>query len=169
MKTRVRIISFSVLQNAISIRILCESVQGIADEPRDEKKRVNLEDLSFEAKIKSINIQRGGTNILIRTRKNRYIAGRLFDLMGRETIEFSISEAVDGKIYRLLLEASKKTGKSEEDLLYRLTTFRDKDGKEIPGKRLIDDLSENQKSVILKKLGLLLKGEKDVRSPEINF
>ena len=73
MKVKIKIVSYSVLHNAISIRLLCEDPEGLANEARDEKRRVSLDDLSFEAKIRSINIQREGTNILLRTKRNRFL------------------------------------------------------------------------------------------------
>jgi len=159
MKIRVKIMSYSVLSNAISIRLLCENPERLASEARDEKRRVSLDDLSFEAKIRSINIQREGTNILLRTKRNRFLVGRLFDLMSREAPELSISETFDGKLSYLLSKVSKKRGEPEEELLLRLTTFRDKEGKEILGKRSVGDLSEGQKGVVLRKLNSMLREE----------
>jgi len=159
MKVKVKIVSYSVLHNAISIRLLCENPEGLASEARDEKRRVSLDDLSFEAKIRSINIQREGTNILLRTKRNRFLVGRLFDLMSREALELSISETFDGKLSYLLSKVSKKMGEPEEELLLRLTTFRDREGKEILGKRSVEDLSESQKGVVMGKLSSMLREE----------
>lgn len=159
MKVRVKIVSFSVLQNAISIRLLCENAPWLSTEARDEKRKVSLDDLSFEAKIRSVNIQREGTNILLRTKRNRFVVGKLFDLMSRPSLEFTVTETLDGKLSHLLSYISKKSGESEENLLFKLTTFRDKDGKEVMGKRLIEDLTENQKIVVLKKLSSMLQQE----------
>lgn len=159
MKTRVKVVSFSVLHDAISVRLLCESASGLTNEPRDERRKVSLGDLLFEAKIRSINIQREGVSILLRTKRSRYIVGKLYDLMEKESIEFSVTENLAGRLSNLLFRVSRKTGESEEDLLFRLTTFRDKDGREIHGKRLINDLSENQKFVVLKKLNSMLQRE----------
>jgi len=159
MKVKVKIISYSVLQNAISVRLLCDSPEGLAGEARDEKRRVSLDDLSFEAKIRSINIQREGTNVLLRAKRNRFLAGRLFDLMSREALDLSISETFDAKLSYLLSKVSKRTNEPEEELLLRLTTFRDREGKEILGKRLLEELSEGQKGVVLRKLSAMLRRE----------
>jgi hypothetical protein len=158
-KTRVKIISFSVLHNAISVRLLCENPESLVNEARDEKRRVGLDDLSFEARIRSISIQREGANVLLRIKKNRFFVGRLFDLMGREVLELSISPSFDGKISYLLSKVSKKLGKSEEEILLRLTTFQDREGKEIMGKRSVENLSEAQKGVVLRKLDAILREE----------
>ena len=159
MKIRVKIMSYSVLSNALSIRLLCENPGGLVSEARDEKRRVSLDDLSFEAKVRSISIQREGANVLLRTKRNRFLVGRLFDLMGREALELSFSTPFGGKISYLLSKASKKLGEPEEELLYRITTFRDREGKEISGKRSIQDISEGQKGVVLRKLNAILRKE----------
>jgi len=168
MKAKVKIMSYSVLQNAVSIKLLCEDPRGLVNEARDEKRRVRFDDLTLEAKIRSINIQREGTSILLRTKRNRYIVSRLFELMEREAVELSFSTSQDplqtaagleGKISYLLTKASKKLGEPEEELLLRLTTFRDKNGKEISGKRSIQDISEGQKGVVLRKLNAILREE----------
>ncbi len=159
MKTKVKILSYSVLHNALSIKLLCEEPGGLVNEAKDEKRRVGLDDLSFEAKVRSISIKRGMTNVLLRAKRNRYIVSRLFELMEREAVELSISAIFDGKISYLLSKASKKLGKSEEELLLRLTTFKDKNGKEISGKRSIQDISEGQKEVVLRKLNAILREE----------
>ena len=62
MRAKVKIVSFSVLHDAMSLRLLCENSEGLASQARDEKRRISLDDLSFEAKIRSINIQRGGAS-----------------------------------------------------------------------------------------------------------
>lgn len=159
MKTKVKILSYSVLHNALSIKLLCEEPGGLVNEAKDEKRRVGLDDLSFEAKVRSISIKRGMTNVLLRAKRNRYIVSRLFELMEREAVELSISAIFDGKISYLLSKASKKLGKAEEELLLRLTTFKDKNGKEISGKRSIQDISEGQKEVVLRKLNAILREE----------
>jgi hypothetical protein len=166
MKTKVKIMSYSVLHNAVSIKLLCEDPGALVNEARDEKRRVRFDDLALEAKIRSINIQREGTSILLRTKRNRYIVSRLFELMEREAVELSFStpqdplqtaKGLEEKISYLLEKASKKLGEPEEKLLLRLTTFRDKNGKEISGKRSIQDISEGQKGVVLRKLNAILR------------
>jgi mRNA-degrading endonuclease HigB of HigAB toxin-antitoxin module len=52
---------------------------------------------------------------------------------------------------QLLNEISNKTGKTEEDILYEVTTFQ-KGNDVIEGKRNIFDLSERHKSVVVDKL-----------------
>ena len=169
MKTKVKIMSYSVLHNGVSIKLLCEDPGGLVNEARDEKRRIRFDALSLEAKIRSINIQREGTSILLRTKRNRYIVSRLFELMEREAVELSFSTPqdplqtaaglVEEKISYLLEKASKKLGEPEEELLYRITTFRDREGKEISGKRSIQDISEGQKGVVLRKLNAILRKE----------
>ncbi len=168
MKTKVKIMSYSVLHNGVSIKLLCEDPGGLVNEARDEKRRIRFDALSLEAKIRSINIQREGTSILLRTKRNRYIVLRLFELMEREAVELSFSTPQDPlqtaagleeKISYLLEKASKKLGEPEEELLYRITTFRDREGKEISGKRSIQDISEGQKRVVLRKLNAILRKE----------
>lgn len=156
MKAKVKIVSFSVLQNAISIRLLCENASWLTAEARDERRKINLDELSFEGKIRSVNIQREGTNILLRAKRSHFLVGKLFELMDRPSLEFSVMESLDGKLNSLLSVLSKKTGEHKEDLLLRLTTFKDKDGREIQGKRHIEELSENQKVVVLRKLHSIL-------------
>ncbi len=152
MKLRTKILSYSVLQNAISIRLLCDTSHGLIGEPKDERRRVSLDELVFEAKVRSVNIQREETNVLLRTKKSRYIASKLFELMGRESLEFSITSPLDGEISRLLRMASSKLGEPEDKLLFKLTTFTDREGREVPGKSTIQELSEGQKSFLLRKL-----------------
>jgi len=157
MKTKVKIVSFSVLQNAISIRLMCWNSDPITGEAKDEKRRICLDDLSFEAKIRSINIQREGTNILLRTKKSRYLVNRLFELMDKLYLDFSVTEVLDKKLSELLLKVSEKLNEPQERLLERLTRFKDKEGNEIPGKESIEDLTEAQKSYVLKRLNSMLK------------
>jgi len=159
MKTKVRVVSFSVLQNAISIRLLLSNSDSITGEARDEKRRVRLGDLSFEARIRSINIQREGTNVLLRTGKNRYLLNRLFELMERPSIELLVTEVLDKRLSELLLKVSEKLNEPREKLLTRLTTFRDREGNEVLGKDSIEDLTESQKSYVLKRLNSILRGE----------
>jgi len=159
MKAKVKIMSYSVLHGALSIKLICEDPGGLVNEAKDEKRRVGLDDLFFEAKVRSISINRGTANILLRAKRNRYIVSKLFDLMEREGVELSISAIFDGKISYLLSKASQKLGESEEELLLKLTTFKDREGNEISGKRLIQDISEGQKEVVLRKLNAILKKE----------
>jgi hypothetical protein len=157
MKTKVKIVSFSVLQNGISIRLMCWNSDPVTGEAKDEKRRITLDELSFEAKIRSINIQREGTNILLRTRKSRYLVNRLFELMDKLSLDFSVTEVLDKKLSELLLKVSEKLNEPQEKLLERLTRFKDKDGNEIAGKKSIDDLTEGQKSYVLRRLSSMLK------------
>jgi len=159
MKAKVKIMSYSVLHGALSIKLICEDPGGLVNEAKDEKRRVGLDDLFFEAKVRSISINRGMANVLLRAKRNRYIVSKLFDLMEREAVELSISTILDGKISHLLLRASQKLGESEEELLLRLTTFKDRERNEIPGKKSIQDISEGQKEVVLRKLNAILKEE----------
>lgn len=159
MKVKVKIISYSVLHGALSIKLLCEDPGDLVNEAKDEKRRVGLDDLSFEARVRSISIKRGMTNVLLRAKRNRFIVSKLFDLMEREAVELSISEVLDEKISRLLSKASQKLAESEEELLLRLTTFRDREGHEVLGKRSIQDISEVQKEVVLRKLTTILREE----------
>jgi hypothetical protein len=159
MKTKVKVVSFSVLKSAISIRLLCENPDSIAGEARDEKRRISLDELSFEAKIRSISIQREGTNILLRTKKSRYLVNRLFGLMDKSSLDFSVGEVLDRRLSELLLKVSERLNEPQERLLSRLTTFKDREGNEVPGKKFIEDLTEAQKSYVLKRLSSLLRGE----------
>ena len=155
---RVKIVSFSVLQNAVSVRLLCENANWLVNEARDERRKVSIDDVTFEAKIRSINIQREGASLLLRTKRSRFIVGRLYDLMDKGSNEFMVSESIGRKLSHLLDKVSKKTGEPEENLLFRLTSFK-KDGNEILGKKSIEELSENQKVVVLRKLNSMLQRE----------
>ncbi|MBM4348582.1 MAG: hypothetical protein FJ106_01640 [Deltaproteobacteria bacterium] len=159
MKVKVKIMSYSVLHGALSIKLLCEDPGGLVNEAKDEKRRVGLDDLSFEAKVRSISIKRGMTNVLLRAKRNRYIVLRLFELMEKEAVELSIFEILDEKISYLLSKASQKLAEPEKELLLRLTTFRDREKNEIPGKKSIQDISEGQKEVVLRKLNAILREE----------
>ncbi len=163
MKMKVKIKSYSVLSNSISIKLLSDSPHGLVHEAKDEKRKVGLDGLYFEAKIKSVNLQREVANILLRAKKNRYIVLKLFDLMGKDSLELSFFEACDTELLTLLKKVSLLQGRSEEEVLYGLTSFRDKNGNEVPGKRTVDELSDLQKEIVLRKLRWAARnGKKEV-------
>lgn len=166
MKTKVKLLSYSVLQNAISARIYCENPEVVLKEAKDEPRRVCLDDLFFKAKIRSVNLQRTGGSFILRTRRSRFLVAKFFELMGKELLDFSINPPVSGKLHYYLRKTAILLNESEGDLLYRLTSFKDKNGNEVEGKRTVEDVSESQKEIVIKKLREILRQQK-ITQPEI--
>jgi hypothetical protein len=79
--------------------------------------------------------------------------------MERPSIELLVTEVLDKRLSELLLKVSEKLNEPREKLLTRLTTFRDREGNEVLGKDSIEDLTESQKSYVLKRLNSILRGE----------
>lgn len=170
MKAKVRIKSYSVLSNGLSVKLLSDSYpQGLIQEAKGEKKKVYLNDISLEAKIKSVNIQRDGANILLRTKKNRYLVLKLFELMGRESLELSFSGPSDAELKELLKNVSFLRERPEEEILFNMTTFRNKEGHEVPGKRNVEELTDLQKEILLRKLRQAVKNEKREKAGEVCY
>ncbi len=166
MKLRVRIVSYSVLQNAISIRLLSEEPSALTHDLEDQKRWVRLDELSLEVRVCSISIQKEKVHLLIRTKRNRFLTSRLFDLMEKEELSLSFETEQERKLLYLLRKVSEKSGQKEEDLLFRLTTFQGRNGEIVSGKRSVYEISREQREVVHHKLVRMLQekaGLKDVR------
>jgi hypothetical protein len=169
MRLRVRIVSFSVLRNAISIRLESDDARNLTDDLKGQKRWIRLGDFSMEAGVISISMRKERVNLLLKTRKKRFLAGRLFELMEKEELFLSFETEQEAKLSYLLRKVSEKTGNPEEDLLFSLTTFRGRNNELIGGKRSISEVSKEQQEVVYHKLARMLKVEpeqKDVSMVE---
>lgn len=164
MKLKAKITSFSVLQDAISIRLTSSnSDNNIIQELKDQKDKaqsIKVGDLDLNAEIKSIGI-RNDIHILLHSPRNKYLINRLFEFMDLDSLTVIINSEHEKRLLYLLRLASNNSNKPEEELLYQLTTFKGKDGKLVDGKRSIYDISKKSQEVVIDKLQKMIeKGSK---------
>lgn len=164
MKLKAKIMSFSVFQDTISIRLTSSnSDNNVIQELKDQKgktQNIKIGDLDLNAEIKSIRI-RNNIHILIHSPKNKYLINRLFEFMDSNSLTVTIDSEQEKRLLHLLKLASNNSDKTEEELLYQLTTFKGKDGKFVDGKRSIYDISKKSQEVVIDKLQRMIeKGSK---------
>jgi hypothetical protein len=167
MKLKAKIMSFSVLQDAVSIRLTSSnSDNNIIQELKDQKNKaqnVKIGDLDLNAEIKSISI-RNDIHILLHSPRNKYLVNRLFEFMDSDSLTMIINSEQEKRLLSLLKLASNNSDIPEVELLYQLTTFKGKDGKFVDGKRSIYDISKKSQEVVIDKLQKMIeKGSKRQR------
>jgi hypothetical protein len=160
MKLKAKIISFSVLQDAISIRLTSSnSDNNIIQELKDQKNKpqnIKIGDLDLNAEIKSINI-RNDIHILLHSLRNKYVINMLFEFMNSDSLTVIINSEQEKRLLHLLKLASNNLDRPEVELLYQLTTFKGKDGKLVDGKRSIYDISKKSQEVVIDKLQKMIE------------
>jgi hypothetical protein len=153
----VRIVGFSVLRNAISIRLESEGAMNLTNEIEDQKRWVRLDDLSFEARVRSISIQKERVHLLLRAKRNRFMMVKVFELMEEGELSLVFETEQERKLLYFLRKVSEKRGEKEEDLLFRLTTFEGRNREVISGKRSLYEISKEQQDVVHHKLVRMLQ------------
>jgi hypothetical protein len=164
MKLKAKIMSFSVLQDAISIRLTStNSDNNIIQELKDQKNKpqnIKIGDLDLNTEIRSISI-RNDIYILLHSSRNKYVINRLFEFMDSDSLSVIINSEQEKRLLYLLKLASDNSKKPEGELLYQLTTFKGKEGKLVDGKRSIYDISKKSQEVVIDKLQKMIeKGSK---------
>lgn len=106
-----------------------------------------------DAEIKSINIRKN-LSFILHIEKTKPLIYKIIKHMD-SPMHLRFFSDTERSLKHLLNEISSKTGKTEEDILYEVTTFH-KGNDVIEGKRSIFDLSERHKSVVVDKLKKIL-------------
>jgi len=158
MRARGRVVNYSVNAKYISIKVdLGKSSEELIDELRsykEKKKLIRLDWLQIVGEINSILI-RNTLGFMIHTGRVDFIARKLFPLVEKEFLDVAISDELEDKISYFLDVASKGSDEKRPDLFYKITSFQ-KNGKLVPGKKSVFDLSAAQKKVVLDKLNKLV-------------
>jgi hypothetical protein len=119
----------------------------VCENPENDK--ITLHD----AEIKSINIRKN-LSFILHIEKNKPLIYKIIKYMD-SPMHLRFFSDTERSLKQMLNEISNKTGKTEEDILYEITTFQ-KGSDVIEGKRNIFDLSERHKSVVADKLKKIL-------------
>lgn len=164
MRIDVKITSYSVLHDGISVQLLCNG--KTSEEPKDiaavkgVSQRIRIGDIDIAGVVKSVSLRKG-VYILLRLTRSRYVVKRLFELMEEDSVQVVVHSERERTLLCLLDQTAKSHQRQVEDLLYELTTFTGKNGKRVEGRRSIYDISARFQDVVIKKLQKIL-GE-DVR------
>jgi hypothetical protein len=150
----VKITSYTVTHDAVSVRLSCPD--GNNDAIRElmadkQPKTFHFKGLDVKGVIGSINI-RNGVNILLKLPREEYVVKKLWYLSTTETITINIEGEAERHLAGLIKSVATQEGKTDEELLYELSTFKNKENRVIEGKRSIRDLSLKAQEVIIKKL-----------------
>jgi hypothetical protein len=166
--------SYVVQEDMLSLHLRAEvprrDVADILDRIADATRGRNgvpawLGDIETMASIASVVSRRGSTSILVHAPKNRKVADQLFPNVGtahrfrfRMGVPLPPGVAADEhhELAQLLERAAGGAGVAPEDLLERVTRFKRRDGKEIPGKRDLARVSPQQRRVVHDRLARML-------------
>jgi hypothetical protein len=161
--------SYTVLDAALSVRLQAElptddaarMLRRVAEATRGHQTvPLRLDRVSATGSIESIGSSRGDTaRLLLHLPKTKALADALFWLHGRPltlTIGMPGDPVEDDTLRALLAEAAERHGTTPEALLESLTTFTARDGRVVPGRRAIDQLSDAQRPVVADRLRRLL-------------
>jgi hypothetical protein len=153
----VKITSYTVTHDAVSVRLGCpdgnnDAMQGLMADK--QPKMFHFKGLDVKGVIGSINI-RNGVNILLKLPREEYVVKKLWYLSVMETITLNIEGEAERHLAGLIKNVAAQEGKTEEELLYELSTFTNKENRVIEGKRSIRELSPKAQEVIIKKLNRL--------------
>ena len=175
---KVSIKGFCVLKKSISISMstldcrdeVLEELKKIKGEPQKfimeaaypkwNGQKPNTGRLELKAKIQSISVTEP-LSFSLHSGITKFLILRLYEIreLG-ENIELKFFSMKERRIVHLMDRVADKMKITPEDALYRATSFRNKDGKAVEGKRNIFDLSESQKSVAADKLAAMLDESK---------
>lgn len=133
----------------------------------------------FAAELASVSSKRSNVSLLLHIPKSRPVAMALFDLVEEKDLFMTMfptwrTEEQDGEgrektaeeIQHMLNILSDLTSTDKEEILYRLTTFSNKEGQTVEGKRNIEDISDRQMEVVR---GKLRKSLSSVETDTLNF
>ncbi len=179
------VLAVSVLEQNISIKMTAREVSGSQqDDILKAKKKVRLFDfernrevkLSFNGTIESVNF-RTQLHMVIHTHKesdewNEKTVNTLMRLMGQPVYlviktygaenesetkkDVPQVEKVQEDMTAILMKAADVRDVPPGDLLFELTSFKNKREKVIPGKRSLEDLSAAQLTVVKDKLNKII-------------
>jgi hypothetical protein len=171
---KVSIKGFCVLKKSISISM---STLDHRDEVLEELKKIKGESQKFvmessyskwngqkpnagrldlKAKIQSISVTEP-LSFSLHTGITKFLLLRIYEIReSAENIELKFFSMKERRILHLLDRVAERMKISPEEALYKVTSFRNKSGKAVEGKRNIFDLSESHKSVAADKLAAML-------------
>ncbi|HRR40444.1 MAG TPA: hypothetical protein P5244_04325 [Syntrophales bacterium] len=166
MDISVKLISYSVLKDNISVQLVCD--EGKDDDPtlplqltslQGQHRYIHIGELETKGMIKSVAIRKG-IHILLHLPCTQYVAKKLFYMMesGKQVRLIPVSES-EGKLNELLEKAAKMTDKAPNELLKELTTFTNKSGKLIEGRESAGELSPRHQEVVIYRLNQMLHGD----------
>jgi hypothetical protein len=156
----VKMSSYTVTHDAVSVRLSCpngnnDAIQELMADKHT--KMFHFKGLDVNGAIGSINI-RNGVNILLKLPREEYVVKKLWYLNTTETITLNIEGEAERHLADLVKSVAAKEGETEEELLYKLSTFTNKENRVIEGKRSIRELSPKAQEVIIKKLNKMKAG-----------
>lgn len=172
--------SLCILEKCLSVRLTISEVhpeameilRGIKREPlefslapwRDKSgkgKDDGIGEVSFRGIICSINL-REKMHFIIHAERAKPLIYEVIEMMDLP-VALKFLSARDQALAALIREASQRLSLTEEELIYRESSFLNRNGRQIEGKRSILALSEKQKPIIKNKLERFLRenGEKN--------
>ncbi|HON93708.1 MAG TPA: hypothetical protein PKZ07_19220 [Sedimentisphaerales bacterium] len=167
MKTYVSILNYTVTHSCISVLMQTDaSDQYSAPLSYFEgqiKIKARLEDLY--GTIVSINLRKRAIKYLMHFELTKWNAAKLYEMLSETKLclQYQYDEGPgnhqenNNNPHQLLEMAVGLTGKSEDTLIYELTTFVNDKGRLIPGKRSISDLSPKGLETLKNKLRRIIR------------
>ncbi len=162
----VKLISYSVLKDNISVQLVCE--EGKDEEPtlplkltalQGQHRYLHIGDLETKGLIKSVAIRKG-IHILLHLPCTQHVAKKLFFMMNADNhVRLIPVSENEGKLNELLEKAATKTRKPPKELLKELTTFTNKSGKLIEGRESAGELSPRHQEVVIYRLTQMLHND----------
>lgn len=166
--------SYAILASAVSAHVFVQAtpertailLRRIADITRGRAwVPVDLARIRTVASVESISSTPAGTRVLLHSPRDLRIIQELFHLTGRQIrvaigVPAQLAEAAveDGAdLASMLSRAADRLGMPEPDLLERLTTFRNRDGRVIPGRRALAEVTAAQRPVVADRLRRILQ------------
>ncbi len=171
---KVCIKGFCVLKKSISISMstqdfrdeVLEELKKIKGEPQKfiveaqfskwNRERADTERLDLKAKIQSISVTEP-LSFSLHTGITKYLLLRIYEIReSGENIELKFFSMKERRIMNLMDRVADKMKITPEEALYKATSFKNRNGKVVEGKRNIFDLSESHKSVAADRLAAML-------------
>ncbi len=171
---KVSIKGFCVLKKSISISIstldcrdeVLEELKKIKGEPQKfimeatypkwNGEKPNAGRLDLKAKIQSISVTEP-LSFSLHTGITKFLILRIYEIReSGENIELKFFSMKERRILHLMDRVAEKMKISPEEALFKATSFRNKNGKVIEGKKNIYELSESHKSVAADRLATML-------------
>lgn len=170
--------SLCILETCLSLRLTTcntspgttEILRGIKGRPqeftlsrwRDRREPVSENERSgivFQGQICSLNLGER-LHLVIHAEKIKTLIFGLIEMMD-SPVALKFFSPEDRELLALVAEAAAAFSLGEKEMLYHLSSFTARDGREVEGKRSILALSERQKSVIKSKLERLLRESRE--------
>lgn len=150
-----KITRYTVTLDSISVHLSCfESDENAIRQLMAEKtpQMIHFPGLDVKGTVGSINI-RSEVSLLLKLPKEEHVARALWRLLGAtETVSLDDEGQTERKLSALLKSVSARTGKTEEEILYEISTFTNKENRIVEGKHSITELSPKAREVVLRKL-----------------